>query len=144
VVVQGTIMDIKKGTGLIFRCPECHRVVLKGVCQIHGKVQSVPDLRIRVIVDDGFSAMTAVMKKEVSEELTGITLKEALDEARETMDTEVIAQRFEERLLAKPVELRGNVMSDEYGLSMNVSEAKFVTLDVRTEAEALLSRTGVI
>jgi replication factor A1 len=144
VVVQGTIVDIKKGTGLIFRCPECNRVVLKGVCQVHGKVQQVPDLRIRVIVDDGTSAMTAVMKKEVSEQLTGITLKEALDEARETMDTEAIARRFEERLLAKPVEMRGNVMSDEYGLSMNVSEVKFVIPDVRSEAEALLAKIEVI
>jgi len=144
VVVQGTIVDIKKGTGLIFRCPECHRVVQKGVCQIHGKVQQVPDLRIRVIVDDGTSAMTAVMKKEVSEKLTGITLKEALDEARETMDTEAIAHRFEERLLAKPVELRGSVMSDEYGPSMNVTEAKFAVPDVRSEAEALLAKIEVI
>lgn len=144
VVVQGTIVDIKKGTGLIFRCPECHRVVQKGVCQVHGKVQQVPDLRIKVIVDDGTSAMTAVMKKEVSEKLTGITLKEALDEARETMDTEAIAHRFEERLLAKPIELRGNVISDEYGLSMNVSEAKISIPDVKSEAEALLAKIEVI
>lgn len=144
VTTQGTIVDIKKGTGLIFRCPECHRVVLKGVCQVHGKVQQVPDLRIRVIVDDGFAAMTAVMKKEVSEELTGITLKEALDEARESMDTEAIAQRFEERLLAKPLVLRGTVMSDDYGLSMTVTEARFATVDVKSEAEALLSKIEVI
>jgi replication factor A1 len=144
VVTTGTIVDIKKGTGLIFRCPECNRVVLKGVCQIHGKVQQVPDLRIRVIVDDGFAAMTAVMKREVSEALTGVTLKEALDEARETMDTEAISQRFEERLLAKPIELRGTVMSDDYGLSMTVTEAKFATPDVRSEAEALLSKIEVI
>ena len=144
VTTRGTIVDIKKGTGLIFRCPECHRVVLKGVCQIHGKVQQVPDLRIRVVVDDGFAAMTAVMKKEVSEELTGITLKEALDEARESMDTEAIAQRFEERLLAKTLVLRGTVMSDDYGLSMTVSEARFATVDVKSEAEALLSKIEVI
>ncbi|HPP45584.1 MAG TPA: hypothetical protein PK446_07310, partial [Methanomassiliicoccaceae archaeon] len=103
VSVHGTIVDIKKGTGLIFRCPECNRVVLKGVCQVHGKVQQIPDLRVRAILDDGFAAMTVVMRKEVSENLTGITLKEALEEARETMDIETISQRFEERLLAKPV-----------------------------------------
>lgn len=144
VVVRGTVVDIKKGTGLIFRCPECRRVVLKGVCQIHGKVQQVPDLRIRVILDDGAAAMTAVMRKEVTEELLDITLKEALEEARETMNIEAIAKRFEDQLLAKPMELRGNVMSDEYGLSMNVKEAKFATIDVKSEAEALLARMEVI
>jgi replication factor A1 len=144
VIVTGTIVDIKKGTGLIFRCPECNRVVQKGVCQVHGKVQQVPDLRIKVVVDDGSAAITAVMKKEVTEELTGITLKSALDEARETMDPDAVGHRFEEQLLAKPIEVRGNVISDDYGLSMNVTEAKFIVLDVRTEAEALLKKIEVI
>jgi replication factor A1 len=143
VVVHGTVVDIKKGTGLIFRCPECNRVVQKGVCQVHGKVHQVPDLRIKLVVDDGSSAMTAVMKKDVTEGLTGVTLKEALDEARETMDPEFVGRRFEELLLAKPVELRGNVISDDYGLSMNVSEAKIVFQDVKTEAEVLLSKIEV-
>ncbi|MDW5563782.1 MAG: hypothetical protein SA339_11195 [Methanomassiliicoccus sp.] len=144
VIVTGTIVDIKKGTGLIFRCPECNRVVQKGVCQVHGKVQQVPDLRIKVVVDDGSAAITAVMKKEVTETLTGITLKDALNEARETMDPDAVGHRFEEQLLAKPIEVRGNVISDDYGLSMNVTEAKFVVLDVRTEAEALLRKIEVI
>jgi replication factor A1 len=144
VVVNGTVVDIKKGTGLIFRCPECNRVVQKGVCQVHGKVQQVPDLRIKIVVDDGSAAITAIMKKEVTERITGITLKEALDEARETMDPEASGSRFEEKLLAKPIELRGNVICDEYGLSMNVSEAQIVIPDVKTEAEALLSKIEVV
>lgn len=143
VMVKGTVVDIKKGTGLIFRCPECNRVVQKGVCQVHGKVHQIPDLRIKLVIDDGSSAMTAIMKKEVTEHITGVTLKEALDEARETMDPEFVGRRFEEILLAKPVELRGNVISDDYGLSMNVSEAKLIYLDVRTEAEALLRKIEV-
>lgn len=144
VVITGTVVDIKKGTGLIFRCPECNRVVQKGVCQVHGKVAQVPDLRIKVVVDDGFAAITAVMKREVTERLTGITLDEALEEARANMDPEVVGHRIEEKLLAKMIELRGNVISDDYGLSMNVNEATVVVPDVRTEAEALLSRIEVI
>lgn len=143
VTVVGTVVDMKKGTGLIFRCPECNRVVQKGVCQVHGKVQAIPDLRLRMVVDDGTAAMTAVVKKEVTEKLTGITLKEALDEARELMDPEGVGHHFEEKLLARPIELRGNVLSDDYGLSMNVSEAKLITPDVKSEAEALLSKIEV-
>jgi hypothetical protein len=60
------------------------------------------------------------------------------------MDIETISQRFEERLLAKPVMVRGTVMSDDYGLSMTASEARFVTLDVKSEAEALLRKIEVI
>ena len=95
------------------------------------------------MIDDGSAAMTAIMKKEVTERITGITLKEALDEARETMDPEAIGHRFEEKLLAKPMELRGNVISDDYGLSMNVSEARLVVPDIKTDAEALLSKIEV-
>ena len=80
----------------------------------------------------------------VTEQLTGITLKSALVEARETMDPDAVGNRFEEQLLAKPIEVRGNVISDDYGLSMNVTEAKFITLDVRAEAEALLKKIEVI
>ncbi|MBI0584460.1 MAG: hypothetical protein ISF22_09585 [Methanomassiliicoccus sp.] len=144
IIITGTVVDIKKGTGLIFRCPECNRVVQKGVCQVHGKVQQVPDLRIKVVVDDGSAAITAVMKRDVTERLTGITLKTALDEARETMDPEGVGQRFEEMLLAKPIELRGNVISDDYGLSINVTDARILVPDVRTEAEALLGKIEVI
>lgn len=140
VTVTGTIVDVKKGSGLIFRCPECHRVVQKGVCQVHGKVQQVPDLRIKAVVDDGSAAMTAIMKKDVTELLTGIALKEALDEARDTMNPDIVGTHVEEKLLAKPIEVRGNVTSDEYGLMMIVTEAKLAALDVKSEAEALLAK----
>lgn len=140
VTVVGTVVDIKKGTGLIFRCPECNRVVQKGVCQIHGKVAQVPDLRIKAVIDDGSAALTAIMKKDVTENLTGVTLKEGMEEAREAMNMDIVGNHIEERLLAKPIEIRGNVTSDEYGLMMIVSEAKLTTPDIKSEAEALLAK----
>jgi replication factor A1 len=140
VTVIGTVVDVKKGTGLIFRCPECNRVVQKGMCQVHGKVAQVPDLRIKAIIDDGSAALTAIMKKDVTELLTGVTLKAGMEEAREAMNVEIVGQHIEERLLAKPIEVRGNVTSDEYGLMMIVVEAKLIVPDVKSEAEALLTK----
>jgi ssDNA-binding replication factor A large subunit len=83
--------------------------------------------------------MTAVLNKEITEALVGIGLEQAIKEAREAMDPEVIKDRIEERLLAKPLEVEGNVISDDYGLMMIVSEARMFVPEVRAEATKLLS-----
>ncbi len=139
ILVTGTIVDIRKGTGLIFRCPECNRVVQKGSCRIHGTVSASPDLRIKAVVDDGSSAMTAIMGRKITESLTGIGLEDALRKAREAMNPDVIGEKIEGKLFAQPVELVGNVTSDEYGLMMIVSAAKIVVPEVREQAAALLA-----
>ncbi|MFA5312638.1 MAG: hypothetical protein WC375_04855, partial [Methanomassiliicoccales archaeon] len=57
-LVSGTIIDVKEGSGLIRRCPQCKRVVQKGACRIHGKVDGAPDLRVKAVLDDGESTLT--------------------------------------------------------------------------------------
>jgi replication factor A1 len=139
ILVNGIVVDVKKGSGLIMRCPQCNRLVQKGLCRIHGKVEGQPDLRIKAVVDDGAGALTAVLNKEITEELVGITLQESLKEAKEAMNPDVVQEKIEERLLAKPIAVRGNVTSDDYGLMMIVTEAHLVVPEVRGEAASLLS-----
>ena len=38
VVVEGTVVDVRKGSGIIARCPECKRVTEDGYCKLHGEV----------------------------------------------------------------------------------------------------------
>ena len=139
VLVRGVVVDIKKGSGLIFRCPQCKRLVQKGLCRIHGKVDGQPDLRIKAVVDDGIAALTAVLNKDITEMLVGITLAESLREAKEAMNPEVVEEKVKDRMLGKPIEVRGNVTSDEYGLMMIVTEAELKVPEVRSEAAALLA-----
>ena len=56
------------------------------------------------------------------------------------MNPDIVGQRIEEKLLAKPIEVRGNVTSDDYGLMMIVTEARLTIPDVKSEAEALLAK----
>jgi replication factor A1 len=63
VMVTGTIVDVKEGSGLIRRCPQCKRVVQKGACRLHGKVDGIPDLRVKAVLDDGNSTLTVVMNR---------------------------------------------------------------------------------
>jgi replication factor A1 len=139
-VVRGILVDIKKGSGLIQRCPQCNRLVQNKLCRLHGKVEGQYDLRIKAVIDDGAGAITAVLNRGITEALVGITMEQAINEARDSMDPEVVKERVEERLLAKLLEVRGNVISDDYGLMMIVSEAELLVPEIRGEAADLLSK----
>jgi replication factor A1 len=138
-LIIGTIVDIKEGSGLIRRCPQCKRVVQKGACRLHGKVDGFPDLRVKAVLDDGNASLTAVMNRPVTELLIGMNLEECVRQAKEAMNTEVIREIVEEKLLARPLELRGNVLSDEYGLMMIVVDASSVRMDVQAKAAEILA-----
>jgi replication factor A1 len=138
-LIIGTIVDVKEGSGLIRRCPQCKRVVQKGACRLHGKVDGFPDLRVKAVLDDGNASLTAVMNRPVTESLLGMNLDECVRQAKEAMNTEVIRELVEDKLLARPLELRGNVLSDEYGLMMIVSDASSVRMDVQAKAAEILA-----
>lgn len=140
VCVRGVVIDIKKGSGLISRCPECKRQVQSGICRVHGKVKPYPDLRVKGIIDDGTGTITAILNREITESFLGICLDEALEEAKEAMDHGIIRDRIEERLFAIPVIMRGNVTSDEFGLMMIVTEAQFYKEDIRARARDLIAQ----
>ncbi|MEM0449071.1 MAG: hypothetical protein QW520_04550 [Methanomassiliicoccales archaeon] len=139
VLVRGIVVDIKKGSGLIQRCPQCNRLVQNKLCRLHGKVEGHHDLRIKAVVDDGTGTLTVVLNKEITERLVGITLEQALKMAKEAMDPEAVLEKVEECMLAKPIEVRGNVIKDDYGLMMIASEASLSIPEVREEATRLLA-----
>ena len=53
---------------------------------------------------------------------------------------DIIKEEMEDVLLPTPVELRGNVTSDEFGLMMIVTDARFIRDDVKNEAKTLLEQ----
>ncbi|TLZ53445.1 MAG: hypothetical protein E6K18_00140 [Methanobacteriota archaeon] len=136
--VRGILIDIKDGSGLVYRCPECRRVLRKNVCRIHGEVQGNADLRVKAVVDDGSGAITAVFGKELTELLLEKTVEECIAQAKEAMDQEVVRDELADLLIAQPVEVRGNVTSDDYGLMMIVDSARVLKVDVQEEARAML------
>ena len=136
--VRGAIIEVRDGSGLIMRCPDCRRALQKGMCKVHGRMDGVPDLRIKAIVDDGSGAVSAVVGRELTEGLMGCTLDECMERAKKSMNLDVVKDSFEEKLLLKVVTLTGNVTADEYGLSMIVNGAGTGLEDVRAEVERLL------
>ncbi len=105
IAVEGALVDIQRGSGLIKRCPEedCTRVLQNGRCSEHGEVDGEFDLRIKAVIDDGNEVHETIFDEEATEALTGITLSEAKEMAMDALDTTVVAD-----------EIRGEILGSYY------------------------------
>jgi len=101
VEIRGALVAIRQGSGLIRRCPECRRVVKKGVCPVHGRIKPVEDLRVKGVLDDGENVYEVVLDRNVVAELTGITLEKAREIARETLDTSAPLDEIRRRMVGR-------------------------------------------
>ncbi len=138
VSVRGVLVEIRDGSGLIKRCPECKRALQKGTCKIHGRVEGFPDLRVKAVLDDGTGAVNVVMNRELSEKLTEITLDEAMQKAKDSMNFDVVKDMMDEKLTLKLLTVTGAVTADEFGLSMITKSFELPKVEVKEEAERLL------
>ncbi len=138
ITVQGLIVDVKTGSGLIKRCPQCNRATLNGVCTAHGQVDGVPDLRLKVVVDDGTGAIGAILGRSDTEKITGVSMK-AAEGLAAAKGEGVVARELAAKALMRRVSISGNVMSDDYGPSMIVKATEQIAVDVEAEAEKLLA-----
>ena len=123
-MVRGTLVDVREGSGLIMRCPDCRRVLQKGTCRVHGKVKGVDDLRIKAILDDGTSSLNVVFGKELTEKLLGLNMEEAIKLTMEERNPELIKEMADEKLFARTLEIRGMVRSDDFGPMMIAKEVE--------------------
>ena len=137
ISVTGTVVDLRAGSGLIWRCPECNRSVLNGECTTHGKVEPITDLRMKLILDDGTGAISAVVNRQDTERLTGITLAAAEGLAKARGNSEVVSREMAGLIIMRKMTITGNVLSDDYGPMMIVSSAKIEPVNTIAEAEKL-------
>jgi replication factor A1 len=138
VSIRGTVIEVRDGSGLITRCPECKRALQKGTCKVHGRVEGYPDLRIKAVIDDGTGSVSAVFGRELTEMLMGFTLEECMDRAKQAMNFDVVKDSMEDALMFKIIDASGSVTADTYGLSMIAKEAELRTPQVREDIERLL------
>ena len=136
--VRGIVIDLKKGSGIIYRCPECKRVLQNDSCRLHGNVNGTPDLRLKMVVDDGSGAITCVLGRELTEKLCDMTLDECIKIAREKMNTDIVREILARKVIAHPIEVTGNVTLSDYGLMLLTNSANFFTINVVEEAKKML------
>ena len=107
--VEGALVDIQSGSGLIKRCPEddCTRVLQNGRCSEHGQVEGEFDLRIKGVLDDGETVTEVIFDREATEELTGMGLEAAKDMAMDALDTTVVAEEMGDDVLGRYYRVTG-------------------------------------
>ncbi|WP_115864631.1 replication factor A [Halorussus litoreus] len=123
VEVEGALVDIQSGSGLIKRCPDedCTRVLQNGRCSEHGEVEGEFDLRIKGVLDDGEEVHKVILDEEATEEFTGIGLEEAQEMAMDALDTTVVAEEMREQTLGRYYRVSGPTMG-RYILTNEVEE----------------------
>jgi len=138
--VEGALVDIQDGSGLVKRCPEedCTRVLQNGRCNEHGEVDGEYDLRIKGVLDDGESVTEVIFDEEATTELTGIGLDEAIDMAKDALDTEVVVEEMREGILGRYYRVRGPT----FGRYVLADETE--RLDDPVDAEATLIKARSI
>lgn len=132
VEVEGTVIEIRPGSGVIMRCTDCNRTLQNGECTIHGKVDGKLDLRLKLVIDDGTGSVSSVLNRDLTERLIGKTLDES-----KKMDEKKLLDEINKILFAQKISMRGNALGDEFGTSIIAREAKLVDLNIKEEAEKL-------
>lgn len=134
VMFTGAMVDIQSGSGLIKRCPQCNRALTKGACAEHGKVDGVYDLRLKAVLDNGTIAQDALLKREVTEELAGISLESAIAMAADALDQGVVLEAMKQKLVGKYYTASGPRV-DRYILVESIK--KEYTLDSKVLADLI-------
>ena len=142
VVIEGNILSVRPGSGLIARCPECSRVIQKGMCRVHGKVDEKLDMRIKAIIDDGTGAMTLVLNAELTQVLCGITIEQAKEIAKAAMSQNAVEEEVKKKLLGKKLNARGNMSKGEYGITLVATKVWESHDQINERALEILSRAG--
>ncbi|WP_277554358.1 replication factor A [Halobaculum limi] len=137
--VEGALVDIQSGSGLIKRCPEddCTRVLQNGRCSEHGQVDGEFDLRIKAVLDDGDAVQEVIFNEEATAELTGIGLDEAKQMAQDALDTTVVAEEMADDIVGRYYRVRGPTFG-RYVLADEFEELSGT--DDTVDAESLLIR----
>lgn len=134
--VRGCAVDIQAGSGLIRRCPECSKVLSKGICTDHGKMKGKYDLRIKAVFDDGNCAHEAIVNCALTEEILGIRLEDAVLMATETLDPDCVNDLIKKEFLGKYYVVRG-FRTDRFIIAESVKTAEPV---VSEDVNALRER----
>ncbi|RAW45193.1 replication factor A [Halorubrum sp. 48-1-W] len=139
VELVGNVLEVRDGSGLIERCPECGRVIQNGQCRSHGEVDGEDDLRVKAILDDGTETVTVVLDDELTAEVYGGGLEEALTAATDAMDKDVVAESIAEVLVGRAYRVRGSLSVDEYGATLDATAFEGADDDPAEAARAALA-----
>ena len=116
--LEGVVVGLAPPSGLVYRCPTCRRSLSKGLCRLHGSVEGEPDLRARIVLDDGTGAATVNADRPTTERLWRRSLDDCLDQLRRQPDPSVLEGQLAEALFGRRLRVKGRASSDDFGLTV--------------------------
>lgn len=139
---SGALVHISQGSGLVKRCPVegCNRVLSRqNYCPIHEMQPEFRyDLRIKGVLDDGEKTRNVLMQREVTEQVTGMTLEAAQEMAENNpLGAEEVFYHLCNTVMGRYLICRGREMDQV----MLVNQCEPQHLDQTTLA-ALINRAG--
>lgn len=140
VSFEGLVVGLLPPSGVVYRCASCRRLVTGGICRVHGQVETVPDLRARLVVDDGTGGATVAAGREATERLWGLTLDEARRRLQLSPDASVLEQELASALVGRRVRVRGAAVADEFGLTVTPESVEVAEVDLESAAAELAAR----
>ena len=131
IEVEATVIEVRPGSGLVSRCPDCNRVLQDGKCPTHGEVTGIPDVRLKLTLDDGTGTISTILGRPITEKLLGKTLED-LQGQTASQEESISKTLFGHRLL-----VTGNALGDDFGVTIIAHDATIHDFDIVKEAEQI-------
>ncbi|HUK38285.1 MAG TPA: nucleotide-binding protein [Methanomicrobiales archaeon] len=140
--VQGVIVHLAPGSGLIKRCPQegCNRVLSRqNYCPVHEIQKNFRyDLRIKGVLDDGIRTRNILVQREIVEALSGMKLEEAVALAESSpLGMDEVFYRIRDAVLGRYFQARGSEIDGR----ILVKDCKRIAFDP-ADLAALLNKAG--
>ena len=102
VEVEGVLVDLQSGSGLIKRDPESGKV-------IHDDVDNEGefDIRLKTVIDDGIDTYQVIFGTEATEEVTGMSIEDSKTLAKKQLDTSVVLDEMREAVINRYYRIDG-------------------------------------
>ncbi|MBN2110466.1 MAG: Single-stranded DNA binding protein [Methanosarcinaceae archaeon] len=139
-IVIGDVISVRPGSGMIERCPVCNRVTQKSNCRAHGQVDCIPDMRIKMIIDDGTGSLHVMLNSELSESIYGKSMYEAEKMVRDSISRDAVFEDMRRKLTGKYIAVRGNSSRSEFGVTLVARSAWYPEYDLKERIGSLLRR----
>ncbi|HZY91783.1 MAG TPA: hypothetical protein VFG07_03285 [Thermoplasmata archaeon] len=140
--VEGVVIGLLPPSGLVYRCPECGRAVQKGLCRVHGTVAGTPDLRARLVLDDGTAGATVNLDRPQTEKVWGRSLAEGLERLRSTPDPSVLEEELFESVFGKRYQIQGRAVVDDFGLTVYPESIEAASGEATARVETVRRRVS--
>ena len=143
ISTKGTIVSVREDSGIIYRCPECRRVLRDGECATHGSQEGNMDVRLRMVLDNGKSTISLIVNKSATESLLGMSQADISSNVSENGSMQFI-QDLRERLLGRELLANGRTIVDEQGAMLLSDDVELLETDSVLAASELRSKWGVV